>query len=894
MAQKSFYSVLLFLCVASLYTADLRASHIIGGDVTYELISYNHDRTQVTYALEYIIYRDTAGIAFDVLADFGIYRRIPGGVWEVFDVVRNQPIGAVSEIDALNDPCKDQKLSNLIIESAFYNFEITIDVGPYEYMIAYQRCCRNATITNIIDPNNTGAVYDIIITPAALSFENNSPVFKEFPPIFVCLGEDFNFDHSATDQEGDRLVYTFCTPFSSGANPDFSVPSECCFCTKPDPKVCAPVFANVQYTGIYNEANPVGGSPQIVIDSETGRISGVPNILGSFVVGVCVEEYRGSELIGSYRRDFEFNVELCNPRVTADLESPMLLENGVPGFTDEPVHQFVSCESSFNIINRSTNIANINDYKWILYDEEGSLVVQAKGLDKRDFLFNVPERGVYQGYMILNDLEICVDTSFLQISVLPLVELNFESSNDPCEEGPLYLTNTSIFNSPDGLEWTWIYQGEVVGQEQNAIITNPDRGANLVTLEVIDQEGCMTVIEQSVDYDIWIAPVVEELQEEIICPGTSLLWDGEEVSQAGNYEHLYTSTRDGCDSLVRRLDLSLYPLPQVISDQVLICSGDSTFFDNAYILETGFYESMIPFAESGCDSIIFQLDLTVTDRPVSISSDTTLCHGESVVFMSQTIASSGTYEETLTSSRSGCDSIFYSLNVNYTDPLQTISTDTTICFGESAIFMDQQYDESGTYEYMFQAQSGCDSLKLEWTLEVRPQLELDILNHDSILPYVDNPIDIDINGIVSEVRWTPSQGLSCNDCLDPIVNIAEDRSYDVFVIDEFGCEADGSLEFFVDPIIDFYVPNVIMKQAPANPINQVLFLHVNREYSFLYNLSVFDRWGNEVFRKERINTNVADDGWIPGPYIVGVYAYHIEILADVEPHQLVGDVTVVR
>ena len=893
MTKLKSYIIVLIASMASLYSGDLMSSHIIGGDVTYELISYSSDRTEVTYALEYVIYRDTAGIGFDQLADFGIYRRIPGGVWEVFNVVRNLPIGTVAEIDALNDPCKDQKLSNLIIESAHYNFDITLEVGPYEYMVAYQRCCRNATITNIFDPNNTGAVYDIIITPEAMSLENNSPVFKEFPPIFVCLGEDFDFDHSATDQEGDRLVYTFCTPFASGANPNFSVPSECCFCTKPDPKVCAPIFANVEYTGIYNKANPVGGDPQIVVDSETGRISGVPNILGSFVVGVCVEEYRGGQLIGSYRRDFEFNVELCTPRVVADLESPVLIEEGIPGFTDQPVHQYISCENSFDIVNKSTVISNIRDYKWILFDDQDVAVVRANGLDKRDLSITVPSRGVYQGYMILNDLEICADTSFLQIEVLPLVELDFESSNDPCDPGPLYLTNTSIFESSDIINWTWKYKGEVIGQDQNAIIANPDRGVNTILLEVIDGEGCTTSLEKNVEYDYWVSTAIEQ-QESVICPETSILWDGEELSTAGNYEHLYTSTRDGCDSLVRQLSLKVLSPPMILEEQAIICFDDSILFDQTYISETGLYEFSRPYEEGDCDSVIHKLNLQVGDSPISIVKDTTLCAGETMSFMSRTISTPGMYEETLLTASFGCDSVYYTLTVYYEDPLEIIFTDTTICFGDSALFKDQWYDTSGVYELMYQSQAGCDSLKLEWTLDVRPQLELDIISEDSIRPYVDHRIDVDINSIVSEVTWTPSEGLSCDDCLDPIVNIDEDKSYRLHVVDEYGCEIDGSIDFFVNPLIDFYVPNIIMKQAPNNPVNQVLFLHVSREYSFNYNLSVFDRWGNRVFHKERISTNVADDGWVPGPHMIGVYVYYIEVLADIEPRQLVGDITVVK
>jgi len=195
---------------------------------------------------------------------------------------------------------------------------------------------------------------------------------------------------------------------------------------------------------------------------------------------------------------------------------------------------------------------------------------------------------------------------------------------------------------------------------------------------------------------------------------------------------------------------------------------------------------------------------------------------------------------------------------------------------------------------LFLTQSGCDSLLLHWSLDVAPQLELEILAEDSINPYLDYPIEAYLNSSVAQVTWSPGEGLSCDDCLSPVVNISRDKSYVVDIVDEYGCQIEASLDFHVDPIIDFYAPNIIMQHAPNNPINEFFFLHVNPEYKFLYNLSVFDRWGNKVFHKERITTNVADDGWVPNDNMVGVYVYYIEVLADIMPREIFGDVTVVR
>ncbi|MBK8827707.1 MAG: hypothetical protein IPO26_13580 [Saprospiraceae bacterium] len=74
---------------------------------------------------------------------------------------------------------------------------------------------------------------------------------------------------------------------------------------------CLPPFAEVVYSAGYSATNPMGGSPQISIDPTTGIITGTPNLLGQFVVGVCVKEFKNGVQIGSIRRDFQFNVVNC-------------------------------------------------------------------------------------------------------------------------------------------------------------------------------------------------------------------------------------------------------------------------------------------------------------------------------------------------------------------------------------------------------------------------------------------------------------------------------------------------------------------------------------------------------------------------------------------------------
>ena len=55
----------------------------------------------------------------------------------------------------------------------------------------------------------------------------------------------------------------------------------------------------------------LGNKNHLKIDPVTGIISGIPDSIGQYLVGICVEEYRNGILFSTIRRDFEYNVVQC-------------------------------------------------------------------------------------------------------------------------------------------------------------------------------------------------------------------------------------------------------------------------------------------------------------------------------------------------------------------------------------------------------------------------------------------------------------------------------------------------------------------------------------------------------------------------------------------------------
>lgn len=309
----SMFRILSFIILSNILFTKIQAAHIVGGDVTYKCIESNPITKKTKFTITYTLYRDVAGngAPFDNNAKFGIFEGDQGtNTWIHRETITANPIN--KQTVPYDDVCVIVP-SSILIEKANYIFDIELPWTTKTYQITYQRCCRNNTITNIVNPGETGAAFSVEIHGNAIQDCNNSPVFNKFPPILICAQKPLNFDHSASDSEGNRLEYEFCTPLQAGGTDGATTPGSITSCTgvTPLPVTCLPPYDPVIFGPNYSFLNPMGGNPQISIDPNTGIITGTPNLLGQFVVGVCVKEFKNGVQIGSIRREFQFNVVNC-------------------------------------------------------------------------------------------------------------------------------------------------------------------------------------------------------------------------------------------------------------------------------------------------------------------------------------------------------------------------------------------------------------------------------------------------------------------------------------------------------------------------------------------------------------------------------------------------------
>ena len=419
--------------------SDIHATHLVGSDMYYV------DLGGSNYNIVLKVYRDcgpanTNETGFDDIIHFGVFNSNTNQMIDQYDVFLNASTIQIIPV-VMTNPCGIPP-SDLCIEEATYTQQMYLPDGPSGYTIVWQRCCRNPTISNLeLVGGNPPGMTSIVTIPSTNQINpvsNSSPTFLEFPPVAICANFEFFFDHSATDIDGDELVYSFCAPFhgADGANPAPNPPSN-------------PPYINVPYSPGFSAGYPIASAPAFSIDASTGMITGTPNMPGQYAMGICCEEYRDGELIGKILRDFQFNVVLCDANI-------------VSAVTPQQPEQLCIGET----LDFENNSINAEDYIWD-FGVEGTDTDISTEFEPQ---FTFPDTGTYVVTLIANPTWPCSDTSSQIFDVFEPLDPIIDLADFDC------INNTEFFdfevsgNINDEATYFWDFNG---GQPSTGNLQNP-------------------------------------------------------------------------------------------------------------------------------------------------------------------------------------------------------------------------------------------------------------------------------------------------------------------------------------------------------------------------------------------------------------------------------------
>ncbi len=398
-----------------------------------------------------------------------------------------------------------------------------------------------------------------------------------------------------------------------------------------------------------------------------------------------------------------------------------------------------------------------------------------------------------------------------------------------------------------------------------------------------------------------------------ICEGEYLEIGSNKYTMNGIYTDSLV-TWSGCDSIVVS-HLNVYPRPMT-SLNYKVCVGDSIQVANKYYFTAGIYTDSI-FKIGSCDSILV---INIESLPVYKNITTRwICFGDSLFIGQHYYNTSGIIKEEFVT-QNGCDSIIQTdLRVDQVDA--EIVLDSIRCFGSKDGSLqihplngvpnyvyklsyngitrkDEIFDQLGPGKYMLKVSDSLGCYKeILFELMEPDSLQINLIKTISLKNGQTLSIHPILNFVPWSVSWSPSDGLSCSDCLSPTILGIRDQIYTVTILDRNGCMVIANTQVILDQLSNIYVPNIFSPND--DQINDYFFVIGDEGIERIELLTIYDRWGEKVFEEHDFEPNNPLNGWDGlfkgSPLNSGVYIY--QIVARKKDGTLIslhGDVSLIR
>ncbi|MGB1038241.1 MAG: PKD domain-containing protein, partial [Bacteroidia bacterium] len=284
------------------------------------------------------------------------------------------------------------------------------------------------------------------------------------------------FDHSATDLDGDSLVYSLIIPYLGATAVD----------NRPIP-AGSPPYQEVLMKAPFNVSNMMNGSVLLNINSSTGLLRVTPSETGQFVMAILVEEYRDGIKIAEVHRDYQLNVIDCVFGVVSDFQS---------------IDTTCENEVIFNNLSQGLSLS----YEW----DFGDTSISSDVSDTRNTSWVYENDGKYDVILIVKNQD-CTDTFSRTVRILPekILTASFSIEQDyGCDSLELIIQN--LTNSNEQVTWDMGDGNSFTSGNDQVKHVYRIPGRYTIDLSVLDTNSC----NQKDDTSFFVT-VIESRQNEV-------------------------------------------------------------------------------------------------------------------------------------------------------------------------------------------------------------------------------------------------------------------------------------------------------------------------------------------------------------------------------------------
>ena len=525
-------------------------------------------------------------------------------------------------------------------------------------------------------------------------------------------------------------------------------------------------------------------------------------------------------------------------------------------------------------------ISNPKEISEVIWDfDEGTLVNKELTAS-----YTYTKAGVYRPQVFLKNPKGCIVPYGINDSIRLIgVDPGFLTADSAlCDKGQARFTDTSRSNSRIK-SWSWDLGNGTTSTDRNPTTFYNAPGSYKVRLRVTTEEGCVDEVERLASVRVVKSPEMAIDSDPGVCQDglisftsrettvprdTSQLrytWDfgngqtstdlkptAQTYTTSGNYTvRLRTSNSTGCVGTALR-NFVVHPLPVVGGpDLESICLGRSVT-----LRPTGgaSYQWLAPSpnlsctncpepvanpsvdtrymvratSAFGCVSVDSVWVRVIQPSRVTVPMNDSLCLGESV-----TLRASGT-EVYNWSPPTGLS------NPNIANPVASPTVST-------------RYTVTGTDRL------GCFTTQDIVDITVFP-IPVANAGRDTVLfAGFSTRLGATYSSDVNRYVWTPTTGLSCYDCPNPVASPKMTTNYTVRAFNSGGCtSSDAVTVFVVCKDGNLYMPNTFSPNGDG--MNDVYYPR-GRGIQLVRSLRIFNRWGEQVYRRDNFNANEPSTGW---------------------------------